>query len=88
MIEVNIKLDENTSVLLYKLIDNLIYYKDSECSLQLSISSVEDIEKELFQQTHDELRHSEYVRTHKHLTEELYFFNLLKKLYKFTHLCS
>ena len=33
MIEANIKLVKNASALLYKVIDEMIYYKDSECSL-------------------------------------------------------
>ena len=88
MIEANVKLVKNASALLYKVIGELIYYKDSECSLWLSISLVRDIEKELFQQAHNGLRHSDYARMHEHLTEELYFFNLFKKLHEFICTCS
>ena len=88
IIEANRKLNENISALSYKMIGSLIYYKDSECSLWLNISAVRDIEKKIFQQAHNELRYSEYTKTHECFTEELYFFNLLKKLHEFIYLCS
>ena len=84
----NNELQENTSALLYKMIDSLIYYKDSETELWLGISAVRELEKELFQQTHNQLKHLSYARTYECLTEELYFFNLLKKLYEFICVCS
>lgn len=87
MIEKNNKLCKNAAVLPYKVINSLIYYKDSEVGLQLRISAAKELEKKLFRQTHDELRHLKYTKTHEYLNEELYFFNMLKKFYEFIWAC-
>ena len=38
--------------------------------------------------THDEMSHSDYVRTHKRLIEDLYLCNLSKHLYEYIQHCS
>ena len=70
----NNTLRENAVKFLYWLIQKLIYFNDSESDLCLCIST--DIIKEVFQLTHDRLRHSEYVYTHECLMQDLYIHNL------------
>lgn len=48
MIMKNNKLYKNAAVLSYKVINSLIYYKDSEVDLQLRILTAEELEKKLF----------------------------------------
>ena len=87
MLEENNGLHENAAALPYRTINGLIYYKDLEIGLHLDVPSTDSIEKELFQQAHNKMRHLRYIRTHKCLTKSLYFFNLFKKLYEFIWSC-
>ena len=86
MILNNNTLEENAVKFLYCLIWKLIYFDDSEQGLHLCIFT--DLTKEVFQLTHDELRHSEYVCTHKCLMQGLYIHNLSKQLHEFIQYCS
>ena len=81
----NDTLGENTVKLSYCLVWKLIYFDNSEQSLCLCIFT--DLIKEVFQLTHNELSHSGYVCTHKHLTQDLYIHNLLKQLHDFIRYC-
>ena len=82
----NDTLKENAVKLSYCLVWKLIYFDNSEQSLHLCIFT--DLIKEVFQLTHNELSHSEYVCTHKHLMQGLYIHNLLKQLHDFIRYCS
>ena len=86
MISDNDTLKENAVKLSYCLVWKLIYFDNSEQSLHLCIFT--DLIKEVFQLTHNELSHSEYVCTHKHLMQGLYIHNLLKQLHDFIRYCS
>lgn len=80
MIKENNKLDENTTNLLYRLINSLLYFADEE-RLRLYIST--SVEKEVFQLIYNELDYLGYTRTYKRLINRIYILNIVKKLYKF-----
>ena len=69
----------------YKIIDDLFYFDDDERNLRLYMSIVMKIE--VFKLTHNEIKHSNYARTHKRLIEKLYIYNITTKLYKFIRHC-
>ena len=46
------------------------------------------IKVEVFKLAHDEMRYSDYARTHKRLIEKLYIYNIITKLYEFIRHCS
>ena len=67
--------------MLYKIIDDLLYFDDDERNLRLYILIIVKIE--VFKLTHNEIRYFDYVYTHKRLIKKLYIFNITAKLYKF-----
>ena len=71
--------------MLYKIIYDLLYFDDDERDLRFYISTI--MKTEIFKLTHDEMKYSDYVYTHKRLIEELYIFNIITKLYKFIRHC-
>ena len=71
--------------MLYKIIDDLLYFDDDKRDLWLYISIVMKIE--IFKLTHDEMRYSDYAYTHKRLIKKLYIFNITTKLYEFIRHC-
>ena len=71
--------------MLYKVIDDLFYFDDDKKGLRFCVSTIMKIE--VFKLTHNEMRHFNYVYTHKRLIEELYIFNIKTKLYKFIRHC-
>ena len=54
--------------------------------LRFCVSTI--MKAKVFKLTHNEMKHFDYVRTHKRLIEELYIFNIITKLYKFIRHCS
>lgn len=66
---------------MYKLINNLLYFKNNKKSLQLYILST--IEIEIFKLVYNKIGYLGYARTNKYIINKLYIFRILSKLYKF-----
>ena len=71
--------------MLYKLINDLLYFNDDKRDLRLYVLIVMKIE--IFKLTHNEIRYFDYVYTHKRFIEKLYIFNIITKFYKFIRHC-
>ena len=82
----NVALKKNAAIILYKIIDDLLYFDDDERDLRFYVLMI--MKAEVFKLAHNEMRHFNYVRTHKRLIEELYIFNMITKFYKFIRHCS
>ena len=67
--------------MLYKIIDDLLYFDDDEKNLRFYMLMIMKVE--VFKLAYDEMRHFNYVYTHKRLIEKVYIFNIITKLYKF-----
>jgi len=72
--------------LLYEIKDDLIFYKDLEKESYLYI--LKSLYDRMFKIVYDNIDHSEYAWTHKRLINSLYFYDLLKNLYKYIQHCS
>ena len=81
----NATLKKNAAIMLYKIIDDLFYFDDDKRGLRLCVSTI--IKIEVFKLTHNEIRHFDYVYTHKRFIEELYIYNMTTKLYEFIRYC-
>ena len=73
--------DENVVKLLYRLIDEILYFDNNEKDLRLYISST--IKVEVFKLVYNEIDHSDYIRIYKKLIEGFYIFGIIIKLHKF-----
>lgn len=80
-VKINAELGDNSVTLLYKLIDDLLYFDDDEKGLRLCISTI--VKAEVFKLAHDEISHPGYARTHERLTQGLYIYNIATKLHEF-----
>ena len=67
--------------MLYKLVNELLYFDDDERDLRLYVSTA--IEAKVFRLIYNKIEYLGYVYTYKKLTKELYIFNIAIKLYKF-----
>ena len=85
MICENDALSENTVKLLYKIVNDLLYFDDNERGLRLYIPSI--MEAEIFKLAYDEMGYSGYVRTYKRFIGNLYIFSMASKLYEFIRYC-
>lgn len=85
IIQDNEALRLNVVTVLYVIIWNLIYYKNSELEHQLCILTT--LNKEVFQLAYNKIKHSDYAKTHKWLTQDFYIHNLLKHLHKYMYHC-
>ncbi len=86
ILERNNALRLDTVRLSYEIRDNLIFYKDLEKGLYLCI--LKSLYDRMFKIVYDNIDYSEYVQTHKRLTDLLYFYDLLKNLHKYIQDCS
>ena len=77
----NNTLEKNIVKLLYRLIDNLLYFDDNKRDLRLYIST--SLKTKIFKLIHDKIRYLDYIKVYKRLTNKLYIFEIIIKLYKF-----
>ena len=77
----NQALEENTVKLLYRIINELLYFDDEKRDLRLYILII--LKAEVFKLVYNKIRYSEYARTHKRLINNLYIFSISTKLYEF-----
>ena len=82
IVKTNTELGDNAVRLLYKLINDLLYFDNVEIEMRLCVS-IRALKHEVFKLTHDEMRHSEYARTYEKLTRGIYIYNMSTKLYKY-----
>ena len=68
--------------LLYKLINDLLYFNDFKREIRLYVLT-KSLKYEVFKLTHDEIEYFNYARIYKKLTRNIYIFNILIKLYKY-----
>ena len=78
----NAELGNNAIRLLYKLINDLLYFDNVEIKMRLCVST-RALKHKIFKLTYDEIRHSEYARTHKKLTRDIYIYNMSIKLHEY-----
>ncbi len=71
----------NAVRLSYEIRDDVIFYKDLEKESYLCI--LKSLYDRMFKIVYDDINYLEYVQTHKKLIDLLYFYNLLKNLYKY-----
>ena len=81
-IKINIKLKENIIKLLYKLINNLLYFDNIKREMRLYIS-IKTLKQKVFKLTHNKIRYLDYIYIYKKLTYNVYIFNIFIKLYKY-----
>ena len=81
----NATLKKNAAIILYKIIDDLLYFDDDEKNLRFYILMI--MKAEVFKLIYNEIKHFNYARTYKRLIEKLYIFNMITKLYKFIRHC-
>ena len=77
----NQALEENTIKLLYRIINELLYFDDKKRDLRLYILII--LKAKVFKLVYDKIKYSRYIRTYKRLIDNLYIFNISIKLYKF-----
>ena len=85
MIKQNNELNSNAAALPYTQIQGLMYYKDIEKSYHLCILTY--LYENVFTMAHDFMGHSDYVQTHKWLTDSLYLLDLSKHLHEYLQHC-
>ena len=81
----NAALKKNAAIMLYKVIDDLLYFDDDEKDLRFYMSTI--IKVEVFKLAYNDMRHFNYAYTHKRLIKKLYIFNITTKFYKFIRHC-
>ena len=67
--------------MLYKLIEDLLYFDNNERGFRLCIFII--MKEEIFKLAYNEIEYLGYARIYKKLTEGLYLFNIVIKFYKF-----
>ena len=77
----NQALKENTIKLLYRIINELLYFDDKKCDLRLYIFTI--LKAKVFKLAYNEIKYSKYIRIYKRLIDSLYIFSISTKLYKF-----
>ena len=77
----NIELNNNFIKLLYKLINNLLYFNNNEKGFRLYISII--IKIEVFKFTYNKIDHFQYTRIYEKFIQGLYIYNIAIELYKF-----
>ena len=83
----NIDLEpKNAAKLPYQLINNLLYFENSERDMRLCIPT-KTLKHEVFKLAHNEMRHPGYARTHEKLTRGIYIFNMSTKLHEYLRHC-
>ena len=82
----NIALKDNTTRLLYKLINNLLYFDDLKREIRLYI--LKTLKYEILRLAYNEIKYLDYARSYKKLIDNIYIFNLIIKLYKYLRYCS
>ena len=82
IVKANTELGDNAVRLLYKLINDLLYFDDVEIEMRLCVS-IRALKHKVFKLAHDEMKYLEYARTHEKLTRDIYIYNMSIKLYKY-----
>lgn len=77
---------KNIVKILYKIIENLLYFDNDEKNLRLYIFII--MKTKIFKLIHNEMKYFDYIRIHKKLIEGLYIFNITIKFYEFIRYCS
>ena len=72
--KLNVDLRDNTVKLLYKLLDNLLYFDNLKRDMRLYISTV--LKYEIFKLTYNKIRYLEYTRIYEKLIYNVYIFSL------------
>ncbi len=81
ILERNNALRSDVTRLLYEIRDDLIFYKDLEKKSYLYI--LKSLYDRMFKIVYDDIDYLEYAQIYKRLINLLYFYDLLKNLYKY-----
>ena len=71
--------------MLYKIIDDLLYFDDNERGLRFCVLIIMKIK--VFKLTYNEIKYINYVYIYKRFIEKLYIFNIITKFYEFIRHC-
>ena len=72
----------NIIKLLYKLINDLLYFNDPKREIRLYVL-IKPLKYEVFKLIDNKIRYSGYIRIYKKLIYNIYIFNILIKIYKY-----
>ena len=78
----NAELGDNAARLSYKLINDLLYFDNVEIEMRLCVLT-RALKYKVFKLIYNEIRYSEYTRTHEKLTRDIYIYNISTKIYKY-----
>ena len=81
----NNKLDFYATNFFYVFKKGFLYYKNFKKKLRFCIS--DNMIKKIFEQTHDQSKHFEFVATYKRIIDDFYIFKLSKKLRNYIKNC-
>ena len=81
----NSELNFYTTSFFYVFKWDFLYYKNFKKKLRLCIP--DNMTKKIFEQTHDQSKHSEFAVIHKRIIENFYIFKLSKKLCDYIKIC-
>ncbi len=79
----NTILGENITRLLYKFINNLLYFNNIEYKYRVRLYLPTALEYKVFQKIYNNIEYFNYTRIYKKLVNSIYIFNILTKLYKY-----
>ena len=77
----NYDLDINIVKLLYRIVNDLLYFDNDKRDLRLYIFII--LKANIFKLAYDKIRYSKYIKTYKRLTNSLYIYIISIKLYEF-----
>ena len=84
----NNELEDNTTKLPFVLQDNLIFYQDPTYSKHLCLPDDKSLLQDIFNIVHNHIGHTGYTRTHQHLTENIYIYQLPSLLKNYLAYCT
>ena len=79
----NIDLENNIVKLLYKLLNNLLYFDNLDVRREIRLYILIVLKYEIFKLAYNKIRYLEYTYIYKKLTYNIYIFNIFTKLYKY-----
>ena len=85
-IKANIKLKDNIVKLLYKLINDLLYFDNFDKEMRLYIFT-KTLKQKVFKLVYNKMKYLNYIRIHEKLIRDIYIFNIFIKLHKYLRHC-
>ena len=79
----NAKLRDNIVKLLYKLLNDLLYFDNLDVERDIRLYILIVLKYKIFKLTYNKTRYLEYTYIYKKLTYNVYIFSIFIKLYKY-----